>query len=133
MTQRIFDTDNEEDMALLWSILPEYITSIYQKKEGVTCFSNWVLGNDKESFPLGFISITWHDKTEITRPIQEATEQDIGKLCAFWSIASVYIGKLCHIKDTDTGKYYEMSAPVDGNLTFLHCRRLTKQEIEELC
>lgn len=128
MAQRIFDTDNKKDMADLWDILPESCKKI-------TVGNMWdsVWENSEKFSYKSLFKINWHDKTEITRPIQEATEQDIGKLCVFWSIASVYIGKLCHIKDTDTGKYYEMSAPVEGNLTFLHCRRLTKQEIEELC
>lgn len=131
MTQRIFDVENEQDMADLWDILPDDIDTLKGLKGGTTyLFEN---GKVMDSIGGNVIKINWHDKTEIIRPIKEATEQDIGKLCIFWNIENIYIGKLCHIKDTDTGKYYEMSAPVDGNLTFLHCRRLTKQEIEELC
>lgn len=130
MTQRIFDVENEIDMADLWDILPDK----YIKIQGRTNCA--ILLFEKDGFGMmlypNTININWHDKTEITRPIQEATEQDLGKLCCFWTGEATYIGKLCHIENTDAGKYYEMSAPVAGNLDFLHCRRLTKQEIEEL-
>lgn len=134
MTQRIFDVENEKDMADLWDILPEYITSIYQKKEGVTCFSNWILGNDEVSFPLSFISILWHDKTKITRPIQEATEQDIGKLCYFWgNNKNDYAYGILRSIGTENGENYYTIDDTDGGLYFEHARRLTKKEIEELC
>lgn len=127
MTQRIFDVNNEKDMADLWNIVPDDVNKI----ENVNLNCNCYIGNCIICTPL--IKINWHNKTEITRPIQEATEQDLGKLCCFWNGEVTYIGKLCHIKDTDTGKYYEMGAPVVGNFRFTHCRRLTKQEIKELC
>lgn len=128
MTQRIFDIENEKDMADLWDILPEDVNKIERFGIYFRCYNS-----DKYIINSYIIKINWHDKTEITRPIQEATEADIGKICKFWSIEQTFIGELCHIESTDTGKYYEMSAPVAGNLDFLHCRRLTKQEIEELC
>lgn len=129
MTQRIFDVENEKDMADLWNILPDRVFKIHTSEEH-TYYSD---GDKTQYFDVSdLIAINWHDKTEITRPIQEATEADIGKLCGFWNEGITYIGKLCHIKDTDTGKYYEMGAPVVGNFRFTHCRRLTKQEIEEL-
>jgi hypothetical protein len=130
MTQRIFDVENEKDMADLWDILPEEIKKIKKAKNSykldVLCVKDGGLFSS-------LFQINWHDKTEITRPIQEATETDIGKMCKFWNEGVTYIGKLCHIKDTDTGKYYEMGAPVVGNFRFTHCCRLTKQEIKELC
>ena len=122
MTQRIFDIENEKD------ILPIGIIRIRKNETQNTFWSELFF----QDIPSGFIKINWHDKTEIIRPIQEATEADIGKLCGFWNEVITYIGKLCHIKDTDTGKYYEMGAPVVGNFRFTHCRRLTKQEAEEL-
>lgn len=57
MTQRIFDTDNEEDMKLLWSILPSRIKHITK--------ANPFTYDGK----LKLINIAWHDKTEITRPV----------------------------------------------------------------
>lgn len=128
MTQRIFDVENEKDMQDLWDILPESCRKI-------TVGNMWdCIWENSEKFSYrSLLKINWHDKTEITRPIQEATEADIGKLCVFWNIEKLYFGELRHIEDTDTGKYYEMSAPIAGNIDFFHCRRLTKQEIEELC
>lgn len=66
---------------------------------------------------------------------QEATEADIGKICVFYDRfeetddePNVYavLHSINHQGKgtwfyTDTGSYYA------------HCRRLTKQEIEELC
>lgn len=82
MTQKQFDTDNEEDMKLLWSILPDFITSVYHKKESVTSISNWVQREDGVAYPLNFISLRWHDKTEITRPVDY--ESMIGCVGWFW-------------------------------------------------
>jgi len=131
MTQRIFDVENEKDMADLWNILPDFITSVYQKKESVTSISIWVQRDDGAAYPLNFISILWHDKIEITRPIQEATEQDIGKICAFWdgNNNGVFYGKLFKIDNRFSPHKYQET----GNVAYIHCRRLTKQEIEELC
>lgn len=130
MTQRIFDIENEKDMQDLWNILPECIVKIKKDNYAHNTYSSEHI---EDFYETGILKINWHDKTEITRPIQEATEADIGKLCVFWNIKESYIGKLCHIESNDAGKYYEMSVPIAGNLDFLHCRRLTKQEIEELC
>lgn len=131
MTQRIFDNENKKDMADLWDILPDSIDTIRKINKWDIAFLT--KGNGELRIPSKFIRIEWHDKTEITRPIKEATEADIGKICYFWNGKTLYIGELRHIEDTDTGKYYEMYAPIAGNLQFVHCRRLTKQEIEELC
>jgi hypothetical protein len=130
MTQRIFDIENEKDMQDLWDILPVGIIRIRNNETQNTFWSELFF----QDIPSGFIKINWHDKTEITRPIQEAIEADTGKLCKFWnSEEDFYIGELCRIRDTDTGKHYEMGAPVAGNLRFTHCRRLTKMEVSELC
>lgn len=127
MTQRIFDIFNEKDYADLWDILPIEIKKLYHENDCI----------DKTTEDIEmFIKINWHDKTEITRPIQEATETDIGKLCYFWDNKTFddddeYKGYaiLTH-KDVAGGKPYYIA---DGNSTYEHCRRLTKQEIEELC
>lgn len=124
MTQRIFDTDNAEDMALLWSILPDDVCNIGKWRD------NHLKGIDEgELFYCDVIEINWHNKREITRPIQEATEADIGKLCCFWNDKSEeFFGRLGHLGS----EYFTMIAPVYEDLQFVHCRRLTKQEIEEL-
>lgn len=80
MTQRIFDTDNEEDMKLLWSILPESVVKI---KDGTTDeggILNLFYGSDYCKGGCGFININWHDKTEIARTVNY--EDMIG--CVGW-------------------------------------------------
>ena len=125
MTQRIFDIENEKDMADLWDIVPDNIVAIEKS------IQNSAIYRTDLGIRSGYqyIKINWHDKTEITRPIQEATEADVGKLCKFWNDKSEeFFGRLGHIGD----KYFTMIAPVYEDLEFLHCRRLTQQEIEEL-
>lgn len=69
MTQKIFDTDNAEDMALLWSILPEDIEEICVENGGYIQFCYKKVGPGNRSVScLNLIQINWHDKTEITRP-----------------------------------------------------------------
>jgi hypothetical protein len=129
MTQRIFDTDNADDMALLWSILPDGIIKISPNNlaEETSLWSELNLF----TLPIGLIKINWHDKTEITRPIQEATEADIGKLCYFKDgdeDCSKQIGLLTAVRTEKCTFKYVLA----GSVCFAHCRRLTKQEIEEL-
>lgn len=83
MTQRIFDIENEKDMADLWDILPENIYKLVKDEYQASLLDK----NEKDIFtvPYRLIKINWHDETEITRPIQEATEADSGKLCKFWN------------------------------------------------
>ena len=79
MTQRIFDTDNEKDMADLWYILPDSVIRIKPVKGELTHIEF-----DDDEFNTCLFSIKWHDKTEMHRPIKEATFCDVGKLCIFW-------------------------------------------------
>lgn len=129
MTQRIFDIENEKDMQDLWSILPIDIIRINKRETKNTFWGELFY----ENIPSSFISINWHDKTEITRPLQEATEADIGKLCYFWDGNDEnyhkQIGLLTKIR-TDTSIFKYILAE---SVCFAHCRRLTKQEIEEIC
>lgn len=134
MTQRIFDVENEKDMADLWGILPDWASLIKRADKSYNYDSMF-------SKCTGFardcciLKINWHDKTEITRPIQEATEQDIGKLCYFWGdddkndFAYGILGSI----GTENGEKYYNVDNIDEGLYFEHARRLTKQEIEELC
>lgn len=79
MTQKIFDTDNEEDMKLLWSILPDEALII--KKDVMGC---QVWETKKEiGYTLEMLKINWHDKTEITRP--DNYEDMIGCVGWFWN------------------------------------------------
>jgi maltooligosyltrehalose synthase len=127
MTQRIFDVENEKDMADLWDILPEEIKKIKKAKNSykldVLCVKDGGLFSS-------LFQINWHDKKEIERPIQEATEQDAGKLCYFWDDdGTICYGLLSEviIKERKSLKY----GCCEGR-RWTHCRRLTKQEIEEL-
>lgn len=130
MTQRIFDIENEKDMADLWDILPEFINKIEKNKTYNTYSSEHIDG----FYETAMLKINWHDKTEITRPVPEVTKQDIGKLCMFsypQEEESKVIGVLRNIKKTTDGKNcYKMYG---SGLWYIKCRRLTKQEIEELC
>ena len=128
MTQRIFDVDNEKDMADLWDILPDDVVriSVVNKVEDII----YIEFEEDETMSALF-KINLHGKTEITRPIQEATEYDKGKLCKFWrgNETCCHYGILFGIdKGCSKGKY--MMSYSDK---YSHCRRLTKQEIEELC
>ena len=84
MTQRIFDVENEKDMQDLWDILPDNIVKIKQRFQDGSGIVYYTTTGSCVFDSMGIIKINWHDKTEITRPIQEATEADIGKLCYFW-------------------------------------------------
>ena len=65
--------------------------------------------------------------------MSEATKEDIGKICMFWddSDGAKAFGKLSEIygEEGDNRDPYKMSY---GGW-WEHCRRLTKEEIEELC
>lgn len=136
MTQRIFDIENEKDMQDLWEILPDDVFKI--KKEEHNCFNALMYFTDGHSI-RPYLKINWHDKKKITRPIQEATEADVDKLCVFWD--DIYeevkdVGILAEIGGVDKPYRLEnkLADGIDGEeLWYDHCRRLTKQEIEELC
>jgi len=136
MTQRIFDVENEKDMQDLWDILPDDIEKIeVEEANGYNRFCYKKVGACEHSISsLKLIAINWHDKTEITRPIQEATEQDIGKLCYFWgNDKNDYAYGILRSIGTEKGEKYYTIDDADGGLYFEHARRLTRQEIEELC
>lgn len=129
MTQRIFDIDNEKDMADLWDILPENIYKLVKDEYQASLLDQ--NGEYIFTVPYRLIKINWHDKTEIIRPIEEATGADIGKLCYFWDDDEEFkCYAILTLKNVAGGKPYYIA---DGNTTYEHCRRLTKQEIEELC
>ena len=125
MTQRIFDVENEKDMSDLWDILPDKIIKITKPEiKGFPCFSGYDSIRTSD-----LININWHDKTEITRPIQEATEADIEKICAFWDTDYEHPNYGLFLFKTKDGLFVGR----DMSFRYKHCRRLTKQEIEELC
>lgn len=127
MTQRVFDIENEKDMQDLWNILPDDVDKIEKYPDGVI---DQFAGFCSPSIHVpcrSVIKINWHDKTEINRPIQEATEQDIGKLCYFWD-NNTSNGTYCILVEIESSMYKSKRKGY-----YEHCRRLTKQEIEELC
>ena len=132
MTQRVFDVNNEQDVKDLWSILPDEITRIRDTSEEFACkeANSYDAEKHKDYYITTMLKINWHDKAEITRPIQEATEADIGKLCKFWNDkGEIRYGRLCRIINQDEMTVYSLENMID----YRYCRRLTKQEIEELC
>ena len=127
MTQRIFDIENEKDMADLWSILPDEVCKIE-----AGCGDVVLVYDNAFRFSIDNIfSINFHDKTEITRPIQEATKEDFKKLCLFRDSNSGkgVIGVLSSIDSESVCNRYYM----ERGTWWTHCRRLTKKEISELC
>lgn len=67
MTQRIFDIYNEKDYADLWDILPEEIYEI-RKGYGDSIEDNTFFFKKGHTSTF-LLNINWHDKTEITRPV----------------------------------------------------------------
>ena len=124
MTQRIFDVENEQDMVDLWDIVPDNAEKIKKSKDSK--YFDRLYRDNGDILVVCFLNINWHDKTEITRPIKEATKADVGKLCMFWDYEDMlHYGVLREINEESIYK--------DGVNLWKHCRRLTKQEIEELC
>lgn len=132
MTQRIFDVENEKDMADLWDILPDKVYLIARGicDSDIRFWYNTPGGKTSANCYLcDFLKINWHDKTEITRPIQEATFDDVGKLCIFWNENEKNnFGILEEITSLNNELRFWKN-----NTSYKHCRRLTKQEIEEIC
>lgn len=127
MTQRIFDIENEKDMVDLWDILPHNINIVIRYKDKTYRFFE----DGMFVFECGWLRINWHDKTEITRPIQEATEADVGKLCVFWDSDNSLV---CYgILQSIGSEAYRLQNKYPYSECYHHCRRLTKQEIKELC
>lgn len=130
MTQRVFDTDNEQDMKDLWNILPDMVKRIQKDETDEGNAYNRFMAEDYCIGCCAYININWHDKTEITRPIQEATEADVGKICCFWNEnedEKIY-GKMTNRERNRDGLWCACN-----HVAYRHARRLTKKEIEELC
>lgn len=129
--QKIFDLNVKEDEELLWSILSDEIVEL---KLYPTSKEVWCISDKNEAFYdiSDIFKIYWGGRTEIYRPIKEATAADIGKLCAFWDNEynpnAKIVGCLHSVLPYNNSKYIAR-----GGFNFRHCRRLTKQEIKELC
>lgn len=69
MTQRVFDVENEKDMQDLWDILPDEVVLIKQRFADGSGLV-FLKGQGGALFDeMKIIAINWHDKTEITRPV----------------------------------------------------------------
>ena len=78
MTQKIFDKDNEKDMADLWDILPDNINRVIRYSDKTYKFFE----DEIFVFECCWLRINWHDATEITRPVDY--ESMIGCVGWFW-------------------------------------------------
>lgn len=132
MTQRIFDIENEKDMADLWDILPDNIVKIKQRFQDGSGIVYYTTTGSCVFDSMGIIKINWHDKTEITRPIQEATDADIGKICYFWDKEKSGCYAYGELLPRGMNSYIDFPYEARNGRAWKHCRRLTKQEIEEL-
>lgn len=130
MTQRIFDVENEKDMQDLWNIVPDDASYAKKTSDGATFYS---FDGVSLYYTCELININWHDKTEITRPMQEATEADVGKLCIFWNDTNGLNLPVYKVLFGIKNGLYETFDGISINTIYTHARRLTKQEIEELC
>lgn len=81
MTQRIFDIENEKDMQDLWDILPDDVERL-KKNQPNTEYCVYVY-SDLAMFITKMLKINWHDKTEITRPVNY--ENMIGCVVYFYN------------------------------------------------
>lgn len=80
--QKVFDVDNKEDMDLLWSILPTNTNKITGHNDNTT----YLFEKEHQCFASlcpDIIRINWHDKTEITRPVNY--EDMIGCVVYFYN------------------------------------------------
>ena len=78
--QKVFDVDKKEDMDLLWSILPSVIVRI---TPSTVMSHNYGWFADSGNTSIYLIKINWHDKTEITRPVNY--EDMIGCVVYFYN------------------------------------------------
>lgn len=81
MTQRIFDIENEKDMQDLWAILPDNVKRL-KKNQPNAEYCVYVY-SDLAMFITKMLKINWHDKTEITRPVNY--ENMIGCVVYFYN------------------------------------------------
>jgi hypothetical protein len=124
--QKIFDVNNKEDMDLLWSILP---TNTFKIK-GMNGQSTYLFEDDNKcygSISEDIIKINWHDKTEITRPVNY--EDMIGYVCKFSScpirIGGCFIGVLDAIDKDSPSKFH-----MEGGGWFEYCEPAKKSELK---
>ena len=120
MTQRIFDVDNPQDVKDLFDIVPDRYIRITRDEYNNMRIWSTDCGVD---FFAPF-AINWHNKTEITRPVDET--QWIGKLCWFWDNGEPpVIGILDRIATDVSYKYINT-----GEETYKCCRPVRRDEVQ---
>ena len=121
MTQRIFDVDNPQDVKDLFDILPNNIVKIkWVPTNKVDLFDNCGLKSS-----TGLFCIAWHDKTEITRPVNDEYKL-IGCLCWFWDYNEQPRIAVMKRIDADTSYKY---ITTDGDC-YKYCRPARRDEIK---
>lgn len=125
-----FLTTPEEILAL-----KETDTKIYcDKGNGYYQFIN---GNLVAVYENSFLINPWvcpKDKPYILveEPVKEATKEDIGMLCWFWSgdLTKYMVGILCEVDEEEGDCHYCMECSY--SCWYEHCRRLTPAEVAEI-
>ena len=122
MTQRIFDVDNPQDIKDLFDIFPDRYIRITRDEYNNMRIWSTDCGVD---FFAPF-AINWHNKTEITRPVDDESKW-ISCLCWFWDRDLSYkiLGFLKKI-DRD---YYAPYEEVSG-CCYKNCRPVRRDEIK---
>ncbi len=124
MTQRIFDVDNPQDIKDLFDVLPDKVKTVIKD----TFDNEQIELYDRDDIYIGFCSyfqINWHNKKEITRPVDES--EWVGCLCWFWDEypKDKHLGILEKI-ETDYDRPYRV--PIDRG--YQYCRPVRRDEIK---
>lgn len=129
--RRFFNISNERDVRDLFDILPDNV----MKLEKIINNDGIKVVYDRDCYETtDLLKILWGDKLEVTRPKAEATNEDIGRLCIFWDDKEEEYDFCCSILlRIDEREAPYIYIPRGNDVGFKHCRRLTKEEIEELC
>ena len=121
MTQRIFDVDNPQDVKDLFDIIPDRYIRITRDEYNNMRIWSTDCGVD---FFAPF-AINWHNKTEITRPVDES--EWIGCLCWFTGSGATceYIGILKAIVKNRSDKYQMKNGGF-----YSYCRPVRRDEVQ---
>ena len=125
MTQRIFDMDNPQDVKDLFDILPDAVEIVYKD----TPSDEIELYDKNRTFmgSCGHIRVNWHDKVQITRPVDESDW--IGCLCWFWNYEKDSPG-LGHLKAIDDQNVDYKYIKKETKIGYKNCRPVRRGEIK---
>ena len=112
-------------------IYVESSSGYYKFVKGVLCHFNAYNGITYFNCPLDMEEDVYILEEE---PKQEATTDDIGKLCRFWDDNMTFyrIGKLERINKIEKNNKVCYLYKTETNNAYQHCRRLTTSEITNL-